>query len=164
MLPRHCGVVIQIIYDFWFEKAKNAFQAAELEPSLDVARTKFTMQLRLRQSCASGALAVPEEASSGGISVNAPAPKIRALLMDIDAMKEGEKGVIFSQWNSFLDIAATELTKEGHNFVRIDGSASQEARTKAMKALNEDPSIRFILCSLRAAGCGINLTRANVGL
>jgi SNF2 family DNA or RNA helicase len=54
------------------------------------------------------------------------------------------------------------MRNEGHKFVRVDGSTPREARTKAIEALNDDPSIRFIICSLKAAGCGINFTRANV--
>lgn len=54
------------------------------------------------------------------------------------------------------------MNKEGHKFVRIDGSVDGAARTKAIQALNEDSSVRFILCGLTSGGYGINLTRANV--
>ena len=37
-----------------------------------------------------------------------------------------------------------------------------EERTKALRDLSAVSGTRFILCSLKAAGVGINLTRANV--
>ena len=77
-------------------------------------------------------------------------------------MKPDEKGIVFSQFNGFLDIAQRELMSKNHKVVRLDGSMNIEARVEAIKALQEDPEVRFILCSLKAGGFGINLTRANV--
>ena len=61
----------------------------------------------------------------------------------------------------FLDLIGEALKVDGHEFVRIDGSMSSEERTRALNDLNNNEDVRFILCSLRAAGVGINLTRAN---
>lgn len=146
------------VHDYWFAKTKEAFENAEDDSMDSSPQNKLTMQMKLRQSCASGALVVPE----GLENPSSLAPKIFALLKGIDLMAKDEKGVIFSQWNSFLDLAENEMTKEGHKFVRIDGSTPLDARSSAIEALNDDPSIRFILCGLKAGGCGINLTRANV--
>jgi SNF2 family DNA or RNA helicase len=96
------------------------------------------------------------------IVVGGDSPKIRALLNLIKGMDREEKGVIFSQWTSFLDIIGRALDGAGFQHVRIDGSMTTDQRTKAMNKLNHDDGVRFILCSLKAAGVGINLTRANV--
>jgi SNF2 family DNA or RNA helicase len=75
--------------------------------------------------------------------------------------------LLFScQWTSFLDIIQTQLHKAGHTLTRIDGSMSREARAEAMakfdtKGTNSAETPRLILCSLKASGVGINLTRAN---
>ena len=55
------------------------------------------------------------------------------------------------------------MKEAGHSFVRIDGSVSAPNRITAMNRFNSDTldAPRFILCSLLAAGTGINLTRAN---
>eukprot|EP00957_Ditylum_brightwellii_P152601 11615690-Ditylum_brightwellii.AAC.1 len=76
-------------------------------------------------------------------------------------MKIGEKGVIFSQFTSFLDIIGKALADVGLSFTRIDGSMRAPDRIEAMKQFNSDAfgSPQFILCSLLAAGTGINLTR-----
>ena len=89
-------------------------------------------------------------------------PKIHALLDQITEMATDEKGVIFSQWTGMLDRLEPFLKHAGHTFVRIDGSMTSDERTDALTKLKEDDEVRFILCSLRAAGVGINLTRANV--
>ena len=149
------------VYEHWFNKTKQAFLESETCPSKEIAQQKFAYQIKLRLSCASGSLAFPEEMDASNF---AKAPKIFAMLQVIDNMEVDEKAVVFSQWNAFLDIAAAALKAEGHNIARIDGSMSIEARAKAMKQLNEDPSVRIILCSLKAGGVGINLTRASVVL
>jgi SNF2 family DNA or RNA helicase len=65
-----------------------------------------------------------------------------------------------------LDIIQTQLHKAGHTLTRIDGSMSREARAEAMakfdtKGTDSADTPRLILCSLKASGVGINLTRAN---
>lgn len=90
-------------------------------------------------------------------------PKIQAMLEAIKGMKRDEKGVIFSQFTSYLDLIGDALKISGHKFVRIDGSVSAEKRISYIHKFNSDQegSPRFILCSLLASGTGINLTRGN---
>jgi len=92
-----------------------------------------------------------------------PPPKIQALLGAIKGMKGDEKGVIFSQFTSHLDIIGDAMTESGHSFVRIDGSVAALKRIAAINGFNSDApeSPRFILCSLMASGTGINLIRGN---
>jgi DNA repair protein RAD5 len=83
------------------------------------------------------------------------------LLDLIETMADDEKAVIFSEWTSFLDIIADALEEEGHEYTRLDGTMSPDERQNSMDRFTRF-SPRFILCSLRAAGVGITLTRANV--
>mmetsp|Transcript_16750 Transcript_16750/g.24766 ORF Transcript_16750/g.24766 Transcript_16750/m.24766 type:complete len:114 (-) Transcript_16750:326-667(-) len=77
-------------------------------------------------------------------------------------MKPDEKGVVFSQISIHLDLIGKVLADAGHSFVRIAGSVLSERRTACIHAFNaETNSLRLILCSLHAAGTGINLTRGN---
>ncbi|KAL9184392.1 hypothetical protein ACHAXT_002478 [Thalassiosira profunda] len=102
-----------------------------------------------------------DEKPSGDLAFGTP-PKIQALLAAIQEMKNDEKGVIFSQFTSHLDITA--MKEEGHAFVRIDGSVPAQKRIQRIQRFNAEDateSPRFILCSLLAAGTGLNLTRAN---
>lgn len=90
-------------------------------------------------------------------------PKILALLHSIEnEMQCEEKGVIFSQFTSFLDLIGLALTQKNESYVRVDGSMLPLKRKEAVSSFqNEDGNPRFILCSLHAAGTGINLTRGN---
>lgn len=90
-------------------------------------------------------------------------PKVQALLSAIKQMQVDEKGVIFSQFTSHLDIIGKALEESGHSFVRIDGSVPAPRRIAVISQFNsDDPAApRFIICSLLASGTGINLTRAN---
>jgi len=149
------------VHEYWLAKTIEAYRMSEVDKTRDAAQKKFAMQLKLRQSCASGALVEPEEMQ---VESEFPvmAPKTHALRQGIKKMESDEKAIVFSQFISFLDIIERDLTDEGHSCVRIDGSMNLEARFTAMQALEDDPHVRFILCSLKAGGCGINLTRANV--
>ena len=94
-------------------------------------------------------------------------PKTQALLDEIDKMAPDEKGAIFSQWTSHLDILELELQKEGHTYTRIDGTMRMDERIDAMDIFDSEKcnsmrTPRFILCSMHACGVGINLTRGNV--
>ncbi|KAL3910186.1 MAG: hypothetical protein SGILL_007793, partial [Bacillariaceae sp.] len=90
-------------------------------------------------------------------------PKIHALLEAVKAMKPDEKGVIFSQFTSFLDLIQDAMKEAGHSMTRLDGSMTAKRRMRAVSDFSsQDPdSPRFILCSLHAAGVGTNLTRGN---
>lgn len=90
-------------------------------------------------------------------------PKIEALMTALSKIPLDEKGVIFSQWVTFIDIILHALTKAGYSYTCIVGSMSAQERTAAIRSFNsvKENSPRFIICSLGAAGVGINLTRAN---
>eukprot|EP00592_Proboscia_alata_P008112 CAMPEP_0194360760 /NCGR_PEP_ID=MMETSP0174-20130528/8167_1 /TAXON_ID=216777 /ORGANISM="Proboscia alata, Strain PI-D3" /LENGTH=951 /DNA_ID=CAMNT_0039132471 /DNA_START=193 /DNA_END=3048 /DNA_ORIENTATION=- len=100
------------------------------------------------------------ETEKSGIEMS---PKIATLLEAMKDMPIDEKGVIFSQFTSFLNLIGAAIKQAGHLFTRIDGSMATSCRTEAIRAFcsNDDDSPRFILCSLHAAGTGINLTRGN---
>lgn len=92
-----------------------------------------------------------------------PSPKMEALLAGMAEMKEGEKCVIFSQFTKFLDEIGPFLSSRGMALLRIDGSKTQAQRQQALRDFSSDAveSPNVMLCSLHAAGTGINLTRAN---
>ena len=96
-----------------------------------------------------------------------PLSQIQAVFNAIDQMESDEKGVIFSQWTSVLDLIEAELDREGYTHTRIDGKMNAQERIDAMEKFDTERcdsmnTPRFILCSLHACGTGINLTRGNV--
>jgi SNF2 family DNA or RNA helicase len=130
-----------------------------------LCRHSFQKTDMIKKSAASAA-ATAENGDPASMSVEDDdigiSPKVAALLEAIKEMKPDEKGVIFSQFTSFLDIVGHAMQAAGHSFTRIDGSKRAGDRIKAISDFNtDDDGPRFILCSLHAAGTGINLTRGS---
>lgn len=139
-----------------------------------LCRTAFEKNDMVEMCAASKAASKAEEDTADGKkekSLNeiadeelANSPKVSALLKAIGDIEDAsEKCVIFSQFTSFLDIIGKALDDAGHSFTRIDGRMNTNKRVAAMADFNSNTgdSPRFILCSLLAAGTGINLTRGN---
>ncbi|KAL4867577.1 hypothetical protein BDV12DRAFT_209830 [Aspergillus spectabilis] len=113
--------------------------------------------------------------------------KIHALITQLTRLPPGTKSVVFSQFTSFLDLIAPQLSKAGISHVRLDGTMPQKARAEVLaqftkvetfsqEELDEAeseptpkplrPSITtttpvILLISLRAGGVGLNLTAAS---
>ncbi|KDP22729.1 hypothetical protein JCGZ_01831 [Jatropha curcas] len=90
--------------------------------------------------------------------------KIEALREEIRCMVERDgsaKGIVFSQFTSFLDLISYSLHKSGVNCVQLVGSMSLPARDAAIKKFTEDPDCKIFLMSLKAGGIALNLTVAS---
>lgn len=58
--------------------------------------------------------------------------KIHALLSRLSRVPAGTKSVVFSQFTSFLDLIAPQLSKAGIAHVRLDGTMPQKARAEVL--------------------------------
>ncbi|XP_043688459.1 DNA repair protein RAD16-like isoform X1 [Telopea speciosissima] len=90
--------------------------------------------------------------------------KIEALREEIRCMLERDgsaKGIVFSQFTSFLDLINYSLQKSGINCVQLVGSMTMEARDSAIRKFIDDPDCRIFLMSLKAGGVALNLTVAS---
>ncbi|CBQ68225.1 related to RAD5-DNA helicase [Sporisorium reilianum SRZ2] len=93
--------------------------------------------------------------------------KVTALLDHLNALRAAEgpfKGVIFSQFTSFLDLIEPVLTRYRFRFLRLDGSTPQKVREKLLVEFQSASSATetlLFLISLKAGGVGLNLTAAN---
>ncbi|XP_071736737.1 DNA repair protein RAD16 [Rutidosis leptorrhynchoides] len=90
--------------------------------------------------------------------------KIDALKEEIRFMVERDgsaKGIVFSQFTSFLDLINYSLQKSGVKCVQLDGSMSMAARDSAITRFTEDGECRVFLMSLKAGGVALNLTVAS---
>jgi len=136
-----------------------------------LCRKEFCKADMIKKTAASTAAEQPDEQDNNDNNLQLSvrdedtgiSPKVEALLDSIQKMKPDEKGVIFSQFTSHLDLIQEALKDAGHSFTRLDGSMPSAKRMVAVRNFSsEDPeSPRFILCSLHAAGTGINLTRGS---
>ncbi|PYI08983.1 hypothetical protein BO78DRAFT_55190 [Aspergillus sclerotiicarbonarius CBS 121057] len=115
--------------------------------------------------------------------------KIHALLAHLNRVPSNTKSVVFSQFTSFLDLIAPQLTRAGIPHVRLDGTMPQKARAETLaqfsrvdtfdqdeideaeatdlprasrnRQTTSTPPPKVLLISLRAGGVGLNLTTAS---
>ncbi|CAN1232526.1 ATP-dependent helicase rhp16 [Linum perenne] len=71
------------------------------------------------------------------------------------------KGIVFSQFTSFLDLIHYSLIKSGVNCVQLVGSMTLQQRDAAIKKFSDDPECKIFLMSLKAGGVALNLTVAS---
>ncbi|MFT4288719.1 DEAD/DEAH box helicase [Nocardioides sp.] len=71
------------------------------------------------------------------------------------------KVVFFAKHLDVMDTAGEVLTKRGIRFTEIRGNQSTATRTKAIDDFTSDPEVQVIVCSLTAAGVGVNLQVAS---
>ncbi|OWM75378.1 hypothetical protein CDL15_Pgr021542 [Punica granatum] len=90
--------------------------------------------------------------------------KIEALREEIMFMIERDgsaKGIVFSQFTSFLDLINYSLQKSSISCVQLVGDMSISARDASIKKFTEDPDCKIFLVSLKAGGVALNLTVAS---
>ncbi|WP_329389766.1 DEAD/DEAH box helicase [Streptomyces sp. NBC_01351] len=75
------------------------------------------------------------------------------------AIGAGESVLVFSQYTAMLDLIGAYLRSRGMEFLRIDGSVPAPERARRADRFQDGEAPVFLL-SLKAAGVGINLTRA----
>ncbi len=67
------------------------------------------------------------------------------------------KVVFFAKHVDVMDEAEALFAQRGIGYASIRGDQSATARAKALKSFDEDPECEVIVCSLTAAGVGLNL-------
>jgi hypothetical protein len=67
------------------------------------------------------------------------------------------KVVFFAKHVDVMDLAGETFERRGIRYSEIRGDQTTKAREAAIKAFQEDPEVQIIVCSLMAAGVGINL-------
>ncbi len=76
-----------------------------------------------------------------------------------NAMLEGHKLLIFSQFVKHLDIVRELLKSRKIPFAYLDGSSTD--RKEQVEKFNKDPDLKIFLISIKAGGLGLNLTEAD---
>ncbi|KAF7000764.1 hypothetical protein CFC21_016585 [Triticum aestivum] len=90
--------------------------------------------------------------------------KIDALREEIRNMIEHDgsaKGIVFSQFTSFLDLIEFSLQRSGIKCVQLNGKMNMVEKGRAIDAFINDPDCRIFLMSLKAGGVALNLTVAS---
>jgi SNF2 family DNA or RNA helicase len=124
----------------------------------------LTQLLRLRQICCDPRLAegAPQSAPGGAALPYADSAKLEALreLLE-EALDDGHRVLVFSQFTSLLDLLGEDLSFRGIGHCRLDGSMSVGARQAEVDRFQSSREIPIFLLSLKAGGSGLNLTGAD---
>ena len=108
--------------------------------------------LRLRQAVCHPGLIDPDRSAD-------PAAKLEVLIPRlVEAVDEGHKTLVFSQFTSLLAILRSRLDTEGLAYEYLDGRTRD--RQAKVDRFQTDPECRLFLISLKAGGVGLNLTAA----
>lgn len=112
----------------------------------------FEALLRLRQAaCHAGLLPGKDVETSS---------KVEALCEALeDAVADGHKALVFSQWTSLLDRVEPQLAVRSIAFTRLDGSTRD--RGAVVEKFQDPAGPPVLLISLKAGGTGLNLTAAD---
>jgi SNF2 family DNA or RNA helicase len=76
-----------------------------------------------------------------------------------NALTEGHKLLVFSQFVKHLDIVRELLHTKKIPFAYLDGSSND--RKDQVENFNNDPNLKVFLISIKAGGLGLNLTQAD---
>ncbi|CAN5864839.1 hypothetical protein BH11MYX2_BH11MYX2_25810 [soil metagenome] len=114
--------------------------------------------LRLRQASCHQALLPTAIRGKGEVPQNST--KLTRLLEALDdAVADGHRALVFSQWTSLLDLIEPHLTAHDIKFTRLDGTTTDRGGVvNEFQAENGPP---VMLLSLKAGGTGLNLTAAD---
>ena len=78
-----------------------------------------------------------------------------------EAIDDGHRVLVFSQFTSLLALLRTELEAQGVSFCYLDGSMPPRARQAEVDRFQSSPDVPVFLLSLKAGGTGLNLTGAD---
>lgn len=128
---------------------------AELEGSSSLSVNALSMITKLRMAACSASLAEKKWIGSG-------CSKLDVFLEKLVPIVEGSNSVlVFSQYTSFLSLAATALDKCGlGDYLYLDGQTPVAKRQSMVDSFQKGEH-KIFLISLKAGGLGLNLTGAN---
>ena len=137
------------------------YDAVRLAARADVVReltegasvmAAFEALLRLRQAACHSGLLPDRDAQTSS--------KVEALCDALeDAVADGHKALVFSQWTSLLDRVEPHLDSRSIAFTRLDGKTRD--RGAVVDTFQDPAGPPVLLISLKAGGTGLNLTAAD---
>ena len=108
--------------------------------------------LRLRQAACHPGLIDKKKSADASAKLDLLFPYLE------EAIDEGQKTLVFSQFTSFLAIVRAQLDRAGIAYEYLDGKTRN--RQEKVERFQNDPDCKLFLISLKAGGVGLNLTAA----
>jgi superfamily II DNA or RNA helicase len=115
----------------------------------------LTQLLRLRQICCDPRLVDANRSAEDSAKLEA----FRELLAE--AIDDGHRLLVFSQFTSLLALLRAELEGQEIAYCQLDGSMSTRRRQEEVDRFQGSPAVPVFLISLKAGGTGLNLTGAD---
>lgn len=142
------------LYLAYLEKIKSETQEILQGEGFQKSRMKILAGLtRLRQVCCHPSLFLDDYHGESG--------KLEQLMEIVaNAMENGRRLLIFSQFTSMLQIISDSLQKEGITFFYLDGQTPSKQRVQLVDQFNNGAADIFLI-SLKAGNTGLNLTGAD---
>jgi SNF2 family DNA or RNA helicase len=89
-----------------------------------------------------------------------PSSKLDAFISDLDDFT-GQSSIVFAESRQLIDMASERLQKKGIQHGLITGTVAEDARERAIEDFQKG-AFPFILCTIKAGGVGITLTKASI--
>ncbi|WP_332691743.1 DEAD/DEAH box helicase [Halalkalibacter lacteus] len=142
------------LYLAYLEKIQKETKESIQGEGFQKSRMKILTGLtRLRQLCCHPSLFLEDYKGDSG--------KLQQLLDIVsNAVENGRRMLIFSQFTSMLSIIRDQLTNSGLNFFYLDGQTAPKERVKMVDQFNQG-DVDIFLISLKAGNTGLNLTGAD---
>ena len=145
------------LYDAWTARLLEQLSGQSDEVYNQNKIEILSQLLRLRQICCAPDL-LYEDYQGGNAKLDACMEYIR------QALQDGHKMLIFSQFTSMLEIIAERLKQADLAFYRITGDTPKQKRMELVEKFQDETQndARIFLISLKAGGTGLNLTAADI--
>ncbi|TMN22093.1 DEAD/DEAH box helicase [Lentibacillus cibarius] len=143
----------QLYVGYWRQLQQDAAQSMETE-GFNKSRMKILAGLtRLRQICCHPSVFMENYEGESG--------KLNQLMDTVrNAVANGKRMLIFSQFTSMHEIIIEKLQDEGIDYFYLHGQTASEERVQMSERFNQGEKSVFLV-SLKAGGTGLNLTGAD---
>ena len=89
--------------------------------------------------------------------------KIENITNDIvDAVDQGEKVIVFSQYTKTIDAICDKMQEMGIGVTALTGSCDMVYRQASVDSFQNDESVKVFVANIKAGGVGINLTAGSI--
>ena len=146
-------------YRMLLERGREELLNSMKEKGAGLRMNMLALLMKLRLFCCHPDLVLGE----GQSKVPSPAKFVSVMEKMREALEEGHRVLLFSQFTRMLDILERQLVLDGIPFFRLDGETPLLERKRRVDLFqNEDPDRPGVfLSSLKAGGVGFTLTNAD---
>ncbi len=89
--------------------------------------------------------------------------KIDTIVEDInEAVDQGEKVIVFSQYTKTIDAITDKMQELGIGVTALTGDCDMDYRQASVDSFQNDPRVKVFVANIKAGGVGINLTKASI--